>query len=131
MSEWNGNLWHIDVDEGKIAFGVKEYVEPEFRYETINVQESDRVRAELDINNNGTLNNGKIIHIDIANIIDTSDYTLVSVNGNGAARSVRLYVRQPNRTARSRRGVYKVYNQFAYVAYQQGYQNCGRLCRVG
>ena len=85
MSEWNGNLWHIDVDEGKIDFGVKEYVEPEFRYETINVQESDRVRAELDINNNGTLNNGKIIHIDIANIIDTSDYTLVSVNGNGAA----------------------------------------------
>lgn len=85
MSEWNGNLWHIDVDEGKIDFGVKEYVEPEFRYATINVQESDRVRAELDINNNGTLNNGKIIHIDIANIIDTSDYTLVSVNGNGAA----------------------------------------------
>ena len=85
MSEWNGNLWHIDVDEGKIDFGVKEYVEPEFRYETINVQESDRVRAELDINNNGTLNNGKIIHIDIADIIDTSDYTLVSVNGNGAA----------------------------------------------
>lgn len=85
MSEWNDNLWHIDVDEGKIDFGVKEYVEPEFRYETINVQESDRVRAELDINNNGTLNNGKIIDIDIANIIDTSDYTLVSVNGNGAA----------------------------------------------
>lgn len=85
MSEWNGKLWHIDVDEGKIDFGVKEYVEPEFRYETINVQESDRVRAELDINNNGTLNNGKIIDIDIANIIDTSDYTLVSVNGNGAA----------------------------------------------
>ena len=85
MSEWNGNLWHIDVDEGKIDFGVKEYVEPEFRYETINVQVSNRVRAELDINNNGTLNNGKIIHIDIANIIDTSDYTLVSVNGNGAA----------------------------------------------
>lgn len=85
MSEWNGNLWHIDVDEGKIDFGVKEYVEPEFRYETINVQESDRVRAELNINNNGTLNNGKIIDIDIANIIDTSDYTLVSVNGNGAA----------------------------------------------
>ena len=85
MSEWNGNLWHIDVDEGKIDFGVKEYVEPEFRYKTINVQESDRVRAELDINNNGTLNNGKIIDIDIANIIDTSDYTLVSVNGNGAA----------------------------------------------
>lgn len=85
MSEWNGNLWHIDVDEGKIDFGVKEYVEPEFRYATINVQESDRVRAELDINNNGTLNNGKIIDIDIANIIDTSDYTLVSVNGNGAA----------------------------------------------
>lgn len=85
MSEWNGNLWHIDVDEGKIDFGVKEYVEPEFRYATINVQESDRVRAELDINNNGTLNNGKIIYIDIANIIDTSDYTLVSVNGNGAA----------------------------------------------
>lgn len=85
ISEWNGNLWHIDVDEGKIAFGVKEYVEPEFRYETINVRESDRVRAELDINNNGTLNNGKIIYIDIANIIDTSDYTLVSVNGNGAA----------------------------------------------
>ena len=85
MSEWNGNLWHIDVDGGKIDFGVKEYVEPEFRYETINVQESDRVRAELDINNNGTLNNGKIIHIDIANIIDASDYTLVSVNGNGAA----------------------------------------------
>lgn len=85
MSEWNGNLWHIDVDGGKIDFGVKEYVEPEFRYKTINVQESDRVRAELDINNNGTLNNGKIIHIDIANIIDTSDYTLVSVNGNGAA----------------------------------------------
>lgn len=85
MSEWNGDLWHIDVDEGKIAFGVKEYVEPEFRYATINVQESDRVRAELDINNNGTLNNGKIIYIDIANIIDTSDYTLVSVNGNGAA----------------------------------------------
>lgn len=85
MSEWNGNLWHIDVDEGKIDFGVKEYVEPEFRYETINVQESDRVRAELDINNNGTLNNGKIIDIDIANIIGTSDYTLVSVNGNGAA----------------------------------------------
>ena len=49
------------------------------------MQESDRVRAELDINNNGTLNNGKIIDIDIANIIDTSDYTLVSVNGNGAA----------------------------------------------
>lgn len=85
MSEWNGNLWHIDVDGGKIGFGVKEYVEPEFRHETINVQESDRVRAELDINNNGTLNNGKIIDIDIANIIDTSDYTLVSVNGNGAA----------------------------------------------
>ena len=85
MSEWNGNLWHIDVDEGKIDFGVKEYVEPEFRYATINVQESDRVRAELDINNNGTLNSGKIIDIDIANIIDTSDYTLVSVNGNGAA----------------------------------------------
>lgn len=85
MSEWNGNLWHIDVDEGKIDFGVKEYVEPEFRYATINVQESDRVRAELDINNNGTLNNGKIIHIDIAGIIGTSDYTLVSVNGNGAA----------------------------------------------
>ena len=85
MSEWNGNLWHIDVDEGKIDFGVKKYVEPEFRYATINVQESDRVRAELDINNNGTLNNGKIIDIDIANIIDTSDYTLVSVNGNGAA----------------------------------------------
>ena len=85
MSEWNGNLWRVDVDGGKIDFGVKEYVEPEFRYETINVQESDRVRAELDINNNGTLNNGKIIDIDIANIIDTSDYTLVSVNGNGAA----------------------------------------------
>ena len=85
MSEWNGNLWHIDVDGGKIGFGVKEYVEPEFRHETINVQESGRVRAELDINNNGTLNNGKIIDIDIANIIDTSDYTLVSVNGNGAA----------------------------------------------
>ena len=85
MSEWNGNLWRVDVDGGKIDFGVKEYVEPEFRQETINVQESDRVRAELDINNNGTLNNGKIIHIDIANIIDTSDYTLVSVNGNGAA----------------------------------------------
>lgn len=85
MSEWNGNLWHIDVDEGKIDFGVKEYVEPEFRYETINVQESDRVRAELDINNNGTLNNGKIIHIDIAGIIGTSDYTLVSVNGNGVS----------------------------------------------
>ena len=85
MSEWNDNLWHIDVDEGKIDFGVKEYVEPEFRYETINVQESDRVRAELDINNNGTLNNGKIIDIDIANIIDTSEYTLLSVNGNGAA----------------------------------------------
>ena len=85
MSEWNGNLWHIDVDGDKIGFGVKEYVEPEFRHKTINVQESDRVRAELDINNNGTLNNGKIIDIDIANIIDTSDYTLVSVNGNGAA----------------------------------------------
>ena len=49
------------------------------------MRESDRVRAELDINNNGTLNNGKIIDVDIANIIDTSDYTLVSVNGNGAA----------------------------------------------
>ena len=85
MSEWNGNLWHIDVDEGKIDFGVKEYVEPEFRYETINVQESDRVRAELDINNNGTLNNGKIIHIDIAGITATRDYTLLSVNRNGAA----------------------------------------------
>lgn len=85
MSEWNDNLWHVDVDGGKIDFGVKEYVEPEFRNETINVQESDRVRAELDINNNGTLNNGKIIDVDIANIIDTSDYTLVSVNGNGAA----------------------------------------------
>lgn len=85
MSDWDSDLWRVDVDGGKIDFGVKEYVEPEFRYETINVQESDRVRAELDINNNGTLNNGKIIYIDIANIIDTSDYTLVSVNGNGAA----------------------------------------------
>ena len=85
MSDWDSDLWHVDVDGGKIDFGVKEYVEPEFRQETITVQDSDRVRADLDINNNGTLNNGKIIDIDIAGIIGTSDYTLVSVNGNGVS----------------------------------------------
>ena len=83
MSDWDSDLWH--VDGGKIDFGVKEYVEPEFKQKTITVQDSDRVRADLDINNNGTLNNGKIIDIDIAGIIGTSDYTLVSVNGNGVS----------------------------------------------
>ena len=85
MSDWDGDLWHVDADGGKIDFGVKEYVEPEFRQETITVKDSDRVRAELDINNNGTLNTGKVIDVDIAGIIGKSDYTLVSVNGNGAA----------------------------------------------
>lgn len=85
MSDWDGDLWHVDADGGKIDFGVKPYVEPEFRQETITVKDSDRVRAELDINNNGTLNNGKIIDLDIAGIIGKSDYTLVSVNGKGAA----------------------------------------------
>ena len=85
MSDWDGDLWHVDADGGKIDFGVKEYVEPEYRQETITVKDSDRVRAELDINNNGTLNTGKVIDVDIAGIIGKSDYTLVSVNGNGAA----------------------------------------------
>lgn len=85
MSAWDGDLWHVDADGGKIDFGVKEYVEPEYRQETITVKDSDRVRAELDINNNGTLNTGKVIDLDIAGIIGTSDYTLVSVNDKGAA----------------------------------------------
>lgn len=85
MSDWDSNLWHIDVNGGKIGFGVKTYVEPEFRQETITVPDEDRVRVELDINNDGTLNSGKVIDIDIADIIGASDYTLVSVNGTGAA----------------------------------------------
>lgn len=85
MSDWDGNLWHIDVDEGKIGFGVKTYVEPEFRQETITVPEDGRVRVELDINNDGTLNSGKVIDINIADIIGANEYTLVSVNGTGAA----------------------------------------------
>lgn len=85
MSDWDSNLWHIDVDNGKIGFGVKTYVEPEFRQETITIPEGDRVRVELDINNDGTLNSGKVVGIDIADIVGTSDYTLVSVNGTGAA----------------------------------------------
>ena len=85
MSDWDGNLWHIDVDEGKIGFGVKTYVEPEFRQETITVPEDDRVRVELDINNDGTLNSGKVIDINIADIIGANEYTLVSVCGTGAS----------------------------------------------
>ncbi len=85
MSDWDSNLWHIDVDDGKIGFGVKTYVEPEFRQETITVPDEDRVRVELDIKNDGTLNSGKVVGIDITDIVGTSDYTLVSVNGTGAA----------------------------------------------
>lgn len=85
MSDWDGNLWHIDVDEGKIGFGVKTYVEPEFRQETITVPEDGRVRVELDINNDGTLNSGKVIDINIADIIGANEYTLVSVCGTGAS----------------------------------------------
>ena len=85
MSDWDDNLWHIDVDEGKIGFGVKTYVEPEFRQETITVPEDGRVRVELDINNDGTLNNVKVIDINIADIIGANEYTLVSVCGTGAS----------------------------------------------
>ena len=77
--------WHINEETGRVGFG-KNYVEPEKQQKTINVETT--VRAELDINNDGSLNSGKEIEIDIAGIIGESDYTLLSVNGNGVASNV-------------------------------------------
>ena len=85
MLKWDDTLWHINTNSGVVEFG-KPYVEPVKGNRTINVE--NRVRAELDINNNGSLNNGKVVDIDIAAIIGESEYTLVSVNGNGVASNV-------------------------------------------
>ena len=85
---WNAEFWHFDVDSGKVSFGVKTYVEPETQYKTIDIAESQRVRVETDINNDGTLNANKVIDIDLAAIVGSDEYTLVSLNGVGAASNV-------------------------------------------
>ena len=85
LIDWNNNYWHINEENGEVNFGVKTYVEPQMKYKTIDVSESDRLRVETDINNDGTLNTSKVVSVDIANIIGESNYTLVSVNGVGAA----------------------------------------------
>ena len=82
---WNADIWHFDVVGGKVGFGVKEYVEPEMQYKTIDVAEDKRVRAETDIRNDGSLNVNKVVDINLSEIVGAEDYTLVSVNGIGAA----------------------------------------------
>ena len=77
----SSEYWHVNSETGRVGFG-KNYVEPQLRQEKITVPDSNRIRAELDINNNGTLNANKVIDIDIASLIDTNAYWLTSVNGN-------------------------------------------------
>lgn len=77
----SSEYWHVNSETGRVGFG-KNYVEPQLRQETITVPDSNRIRAELDINNDGTLNANKVIDVDIASLIDTNAYWLTSVNGN-------------------------------------------------